>query len=98
MSTRFALQDLHVFNQNPTSNNASLLVTIPVLYNLLQHEKKLHAHYRLSVTQLCMWIYERGMDVLNKLLVHDTPPNIGLGYREIDWRSVGSLRSLWHNC
>jgi hypothetical protein len=93
MATRIALQDLKVFNRNPTSNNASLLVTIPALYNVLVHDKRVHGRYQSSSTQLCMWVYERGLEVLNDLLVHGLPPKIGLQYEEIDWRSVGRLHT-----
>ena len=93
MANRLALQDLQTFNRNPTSHNASRLVTIPVVYNLLMQEEKDHRHYRTSVTKLCTWIYKRGIDVLEKLLVHGTPPDIELPYKEIDWRTVGSLRT-----
>jgi hypothetical protein len=76
MATRVALQDLKVFNKNPTPNNASLLVTIPVLYNALVHERNVHMKYRSSVTQLCTWVHQCGMEVLNELLVHALPPEI----------------------
>jgi hypothetical protein len=99
MATRVALQDLQVFNKNPTPNNASLLVTIPVLYNALVHERNVHMNYRSSVTQLCTWVHQRGMEVLNELLVHALPPEIGSRYEEMHWRSVSGLHTshISHN-
>lgn len=92
MATRPALQDLQVFNQNPTPQNASRLVTIPVLYNLLKHEGKPLSHYRKPVTQLCAWVYNRGIEVLQKLLIYEPPSKIELPYEEIGWEIVrGSL-------
>jgi hypothetical protein len=93
LANRPALQDLQTFNQNPTAPNSSRLVTIPVLYNLLKQEEKEHVHYQKSVILLCMWIYERGMAVLDKLLVHGygSPPDIKLSCEGMDWRIVGSF-------
>jgi len=91
--TRLALQDLQVFNENPTPNNASRLVTIPTLYNLLQHEENVHV-YRTSVILLCKWVYERGMEVLEKILVHKSPPEINLPYDEKEWMAVSACNKL----
>jgi hypothetical protein len=88
MATRPALQDLQVFNQNPTSQNASRLVTIPVLYNLLKHEEKQHSHYWKAVTQLCAWVYNRGIEVLKKLLIYEPPSKLELRHEEIGWEIV----------
>jgi hypothetical protein len=93
MATRLALQDLQAFNENPTAHNASRLVTIPVLYNLLKHEEKERLHYSTSVTLLCIWVYERGKAVLEKLLVHGSPPDIELSYKTIEWKTVSGLRA-----
>lgn len=93
MATCLALQDLHAFNKNPTAHNASQLVTIPVLYNLLKHEEKEHLHYLKLVTLLCIRVYERGKAVLEKLLVHGSPLDIELSYKMIEWKIVSGLRT-----
>jgi hypothetical protein len=73
MATRPALAVLYDFIQNPTTLNASRLVEIPSLHNLLQYEHKIHRKFTDAVIFICKWIYDRGKIVLSELIVHRSP-------------------------
>lgn len=91
IAIRPALNALAAFNVNPTCHNASLLVEIPVLYDILMHEEKndWKGTYTPSVRGLCQWIHDRGDAILKKLIVHDIPPmKAAIGVEENDWQMV----------
>jgi hypothetical protein len=91
MANRPALQDLHDFIKDPNTINASRLVTIPALYNVLKHEEKNGGNYPSSLIALCRWIHERGKAVLSQL-VHESPPKkIDSPYDAIGWETVSCL-------
>lgn len=73
MANRPALEDLFTFNRDPTPYNASRLVGIPVLYNLLKEEGRRGSMVSSSVVLLCEWIYRRGQKILKLLIVHRAP-------------------------
>jgi len=85
MVTRPALQDLRIFNANPTPHNATLLVSIPVLYDVLRHED---GKYSSDLLKLCMWVQDRATAVLEGLIVHDVPPMIPDISHNNEWRKV----------
>ncbi|KAF8881979.1 hypothetical protein BD779DRAFT_1397130, partial [Infundibulicybe gibba] len=69
MAIQSALDLLDVFTQNPTFTNASALVNIPALHDVLSHEFHLYKKASISIIDVCKWIVQRGRSVLNKLLV-----------------------------
>jgi hypothetical protein len=97
MANRASLRILQDFNKDPTIKNASRLVTIPALYNVLTREVPVQAlengQYPEIWVLLCQWVHDRGQTVLQKLLVHENPPVINVPYNKINWESV----SCFHN-
>ncbi|KAJ7065152.1 hypothetical protein B0H15DRAFT_794587 [Mycena belliarum] len=66
-----ALQD---FLKNPSRLNASALVNIPVLHELLEYEFRQHGLLSADVLEVCHWITDRGDFILGWLKEHSTPP------------------------
>jgi hypothetical protein len=92
MVTRPALRDLRIFNANPTPHNATLLVSIPVLYHVLRHEDDRNSgKYPVALLKLCTWIQDRATAVLKELIVHGVPPVKADLSRDDEWRKVRSL-------
>jgi hypothetical protein len=91
MANRVSLRVLQDFNKDPTTKNASRLVTIPTLYNVLTHEVQglENGRYPETWVLLCQWVHDRGQAVLGKLLVHENPPVISVPFDKISWESVG---------
>ena len=73
MATRAALTALSDFITNPTTHQASALIEIPTLFDLIRHEHGLHKGYSAALISVCKWIYERGQMVLDELMVHNSP-------------------------
>jgi hypothetical protein len=91
MINRPALAALGLFNQDPTTFNASLLVCIPTLYDVLKYEEQLNGlAYSAMLLGVCKWLHERASTVLQKLIVHGVPPVYSVTY-ETDWRKVRSI-------
>jgi len=74
MTNRPALQALSTFLSQPTTVNASCLVIIPCIYDVLQYHESRQENYPGNLLQLCHWIYERGHGALVGLIVHSAPP------------------------
>jgi|SRR5580658_2812661 hypothetical protein len=88
MATRPALNDLSIFVNEPTLRNASRLVSIPVVHDVLKYEEVNNAGlYSTTFLRVCKWLHERGSAVLAKLIVHDSPPNVVMT-EGIDWQKV----------
>lgn len=92
LATRTALSCLGIFLANPGIQNASQLVGIPVLYNILESERD-HGtgEYSAEVLSLSRWIHERGMQVLDKLVKYPAPgPSTELTGMAVgeNWRAV----------
>jgi hypothetical protein len=69
MATQSALKDLANFNTKPTVHNASLLVSIPALYDVLKYEEtRKQGQYTVTVLGVSRWIEEWGKAVLQKLV------------------------------
>ena len=92
MTTRPALSLLSDFIEDPTLHNASRLVDIPSLLELLQHEYQVYENYSKVVISTCKWIFKRGTMVLEQLKVHGSLP-IQTNARDIEWHKVRS-----HTC
>jgi hypothetical protein len=73
MVTRPALTALNDFITSPSTHNASCLMDIPSLYDLLQYEHIVRKGYSEALIQVCNWIHKRGRSVLDQLLVHAVP-------------------------
>jgi hypothetical protein len=74
MANRSALSCLSNFVINPSPVNASCLVGIPSLYEVLSYHEQKNEPYPEDVLLLCKWVYARGQEVLNKLIVNAAPP------------------------
>ena len=89
MANRSALSWLANFLIELTSTQASRLVGIPCLYDVLLYHEQKDEPYPEDVLSLCKWIYARGQVVLNALIVNNTPPvDEGAG-SDNDWQKVG---------
>jgi hypothetical protein len=88
MTTRIALKDLAVFNSDPTTHNASHLVTIPALYDILMYERTHNGVYSATLLSICKWLCERGNTILEVLIRHTTPPINQVAEEETDWKAV----------
>lgn len=90
LATRATLGVLGIFIASPTAQNASQLVCIPALYNLLVLERDRRTGvYSEAVLSLSCWIYIRGMEVLKTLKKYDAlpvePPS---SISKLNWRAV----------
>jgi len=100
MTTRPALMVLHRFIQHPSPQAASMLVDIPALYSVLQHEWSLFGSYLAETLLASQFILDRGREVLVKLIVHTSPPkDVMVLDDSISWRTVSLpwLYKLFHS-
>ena len=91
MVNRPALQTLGIFNSTPTIHNASQMVCIPVLNDLLRYEE-IHNGWPYSaiLCGVCIWVHKCAATVLQGLVVHGAPPT-SLLVDELDWQKVRLL-------
>lgn len=74
MTTRRALVALDAFNKAPSQEQASCLVDIPALHALLAYElRTTNGTLSPLILDICVWIHNRGMDVLTKLTARHPP-------------------------
>lgn len=93
MATRPALVELSRFLLQPNSTNASRLVCIPTLHDVVRYEaSRLNGKYPSTVLGVCKWVYERAREVLSMQTVDDLPPAFQGPADEAyeDWRTVMS--------
>ncbi|KAJ6465029.1 hypothetical protein C8R45DRAFT_939868 [Mycena sanguinolenta] len=76
MTTKPALQALQAFVTQPNHRNASALVEIPVIHELLSHEKVSTGLFPPITIAVCRWVLERGGMVLDSLIKGPEPPKI----------------------
>jgi hypothetical protein len=90
MITKHALEDLQAFITQPDAYHASMLVTIPSLYDVLKYETRNKAgKYSNTVLGVCRWLSDRAVAVLERLVVHSAPPLIQESTGQLtDWRNV----------
>ena len=86
---RPALQALSQFVREPTPFNASRLVHIPSVYDVLQYHDLRREPYPNDLVSLCKWIFDRGQAALKALISHTAPP-LDRTASEMDnkWRTV----------
>lgn len=85
---RPALTELARFIETPTAINASWLVGIPAVYDVLKYHAK-DLSFPEPVLGLCRWLYTRGSTILEQLVVHTMEPiKDGEVFEELDWRKV----------
>jgi hypothetical protein len=94
MANRSALSCLANFVIQPTSRNASQLVGIPSLYEVLSYHEQKKEPYPEDVISLCKWIYARGWEVLSKLMVNKVPPLDEGAKSSNDWQKVRITKYL----
>jgi hypothetical protein len=89
MANRPALAALSSFVSQQTAYNASLLVHIPSIYDVLQYHQNNSEPYPTELISLCKWIHERGQGVLEGLIVHQPPPvDKAIDQNNVDWHKV----------
>jgi hypothetical protein len=88
-----ALYDLNLFNGNPSPQNASRLLSIPVVFNLLKEEGQGGNPYPEWLLDICRWLFNRGNKILNILLQHDVPLNSMAEVAQDDWETVRTVHS-----
>ncbi|KAF7361175.1 hypothetical protein MSAN_01149400 [Mycena sanguinolenta] len=88
MTTKPALDALEVFVTQPTHRNASALVEIPAIHELLTHEKNSTLLFPETTVEVCRWILDRGRMVLSSLIKGPEPPKIDEGV-EKPWTETG---------
>ena len=89
MATKPALDVLETFVNAPTSRNASALVEIPAIHELLSHEKATGEPYSQLTIEVCQWILNRGRAVLSSLVKGPEPPRVRGDSIEKPWMEVG---------
>ncbi|KAJ7318593.1 hypothetical protein DFH08DRAFT_672398, partial [Mycena albidolilacea] len=87
MVTALAMDALEAFVLNPTQINASALVEIPAIHEVLCHEKTLGPFSDTTVA-VCRWIINRRRIILNLLTKGPKPPRIPDGNLEKPWMEV----------
>lgn len=92
MANRPALADLGIFNETPTTYNASRLIAIPVLFDVLNEEAQRGKPYPQPLLDICKWIHARGLFILSRLLEHDVPlGKITAIEGRDDWETVSTI-------
>lgn len=95
---RPTLSALRDFNLEPSPKNASRLATAPAIYDVLQFHSPAYPKDLLAVLG---WLYERGVQVLQTLIVHynDDRGLINLGQDQPeDWRKVSGAVNCTNSC
>jgi hypothetical protein len=96
MVPRPSLKLLSSFVGHPTNENASSLVIIPAIYNVLRLEEKPGRAYPSDLLGVCRWLAERANEVLASLIIHPAPPvDNNMDGGNISWRQV-SIIILFH--
>ncbi|KAJ6464338.1 hypothetical protein C8R45DRAFT_1107249 [Mycena sanguinolenta] len=91
MTTKPALQALQAFVTQPNHRNASALVEIPVIHELLSHEKVSTGLFPPITIAVCRWVLERGGMVLDSLIKGPEPPKIAEGQVEKPWTEASVI-------
>ncbi|KAJ7367062.1 hypothetical protein DFH08DRAFT_678486, partial [Mycena albidolilacea] len=94
MTTKPALNALEAFVNEPSHRNASALVEIPAIHELLRHEKGLADTFPENTIGICRWVLERGRAVLNSLIKGPEPPRVTDGSVEKPWTETGCCYGL----
>src|ERR1700744_6040044 len=69
---------------DPSQSNASSLVEIPIIHELLRHEKS-SSPFSQTTIDVCCWMLNRGRTVLNLLTKGPQPPRIPAGSIQKPW-------------
>ena len=93
MVNRPAMKALSLFISEPTTLNASCLVGIPCIYEVLQyhefHQQELE--YPDDLLRLCKWIYDRAHGALVGLIVYPAPEiDLDANQADLGWRVVST--------
>lgn len=97
LAIRPALSDLDRFNRNPTRRNATMLVKIPTLYDVLKYENSRvdddQSTYSETLRGVCIFLHERGIRVLKQITVHTTETHhMDIQEGKRDWEKVCPIR------
>ncbi|KAL0057912.1 hypothetical protein AAF712_015434 [Marasmius tenuissimus] len=91
-----SLPALRDFVERPGWVNATKLVDIPAVYNVLEAERKFFGEkYPADLLSVCQWLADRGTEVLTKLTalrLGELPISVSEGVH--DWKSTGCYYSL----
>jgi hypothetical protein len=89
MANRPALSELARFLIQPNPLNASRLVGIPALYDVLQYHLQKQEPYSSDLLGLCQWIFGRGQTVLNNLIKYKALPVDSTAIStDVEWQKV----------
>jgi hypothetical protein len=81
-----ALDTLDIFLRSPTPSNASALIDIPALHDLLAYKFSLGRELSAEVFDICTWVADRARAVLSWLKKDTRPiPLIAGGSLEKSW-------------
>lgn len=93
---RPALAELARFVETPSAINASRLVGIPAVYDVLKYHAN-NPTFPEPVIGLCRWLHMRGNTILQQLMVHSMEPiKEGEAFEELDWRKV-NISIAWRS-
>ncbi|KAJ7233197.1 hypothetical protein C8J57DRAFT_1195912 [Mycena rebaudengoi] len=93
--TMKAAEALKIFLQSPTAANASTIIDIPILHDLLAHELLSASAFSEDVLAICRWLHERTTTVFSWLSATNTtlPPSPSVGI-EKPWTETGCCYGL----
>ncbi|KAJ7359242.1 hypothetical protein DFH08DRAFT_769127 [Mycena albidolilacea] len=94
MTTKPAQDALEAFVTAPTARNASMLVEIPAVHELLSYEKGLGNAFPDITVDVCRWILNRGRAVLNSLIKGPQPPELLDSGVQKPWEQTGCCYGL----
>jgi hypothetical protein len=83
---------LSQFIAQPSAVNASRLVCIPAIYDVLQFHHQRNERYSQCLIEACKWVHDRGKGVLAVLNVHSAPPPVPNAIKIDDgWETVSAI-------
>lgn len=94
-ANRPSLEALQGFVTHPTGINASRLVGIPCLYEVLEYHKSKGEGYPGHLLSLCKWMWQRGESLLKSIIVHQAPSTDESAHlANHDWKKVRDFKKL----
>ena len=94
-ANRPSLEALWGFVTHPTGINASRLVGIPCLYEVLEYHKSKGEGYPGHLLSLCKWMWQRGESLLKSIIVHQAPSTDESAHLvNHDWKKVRDFKKL----
>jgi hypothetical protein len=79
------------FIEDPTVFNASSLISIPTIYQVLQAQHGQHQTYSKTILEVISWMADRIEVVWTNLVSHGAPIEPGTNMGEEEWRRVRAI-------